>query len=49
MSTLPLMMFKIFLLQSWYSLSDPKLEKQNVQTAVDVGNHLIVAHEVTNM
>jgi IS5 family transposase len=24
----PLMMFKILLLQSWYSLSDPKLEKQ---------------------
>jgi len=23
-----LMMFKILLLQSWYSLSDPKLEKQ---------------------
>lgn len=24
----PLMMFKILLLQSWYSLSNPKLEKQ---------------------
>jgi len=25
---LPLMIFKILLLQIWYSLSDPKLEKQ---------------------